>query len=333
MKTVRIAVASLALSLLGCGEPSSDTTEPEDGPPASLTEISLPGDALFPEGIAVDDEGGFYVGSLTDGSILHFVAGEQEPQVLVPSGDLQTRAIGSAVGMIVDGSEDLLWVCDGGGLMGERAPAVVGVDTADGAVVVRHPLPGGAGLCNDLAQDAAGNLYATDSYNPRVVRIAASDRRTEGSAVDWATREDWAVEPGQIGLNGLDVLGDSLYVVHTSNNAVYRIALQDEPGPAIPLTLDRVPNGLDGLKVAGDGSLVFVEGYADQITRIELLDGDRGRLSVLEDGLDGPTTFAFFADSAWIVEGQLPHLFDPMAGPPSLPFQVVRLPLDPELVP
>lgn len=54
---------------------------------------------------------------------------------------------------------------------------------------------------------------------------------------------------------------------------------------------------------------------------------------MLADDRDGPTTFAFFAGSAWIVEGQRPHLFDPMAGPPSLPFRVVRRDLDPSLVP
>jgi len=333
MKTLHATVSCLLLSLAATACAAPEPTPAEDWPPATLDEIALPGDQLFPEGIAIGEDGTFYVGSLTDGSLLRLRPGQAEPEIFVPGGELEARTLGSAVGMIVDAAQDVLWVCDGGGLMGERTSAVVGISLPDGAEAVRHPLPGGTGLCNDLAQYAEGNLYATDSLGPRLVRIAADARLDDDAAEEWIVNEAWAVEPGQFGLNGIDVRGDTLFVAHTQQNAVYRVPRSaTAASDVVRIELDPTPNGLDGLKIAGDGSLVFVEGYADQLTRI-VLDGDRGRLEVLEDDLDGPTTFAFFADSAWIVEGQLPHLFDPMAGPPNLPFRVVRRELDPALLP
>jgi sugar lactone lactonase YvrE len=334
MKTFRTPVTLLALSLLAAGcanERSNDDTAAL----AAMGEVDLPGEQLFPEGVAIADDGTLYVGSLTDGSILQVLPGDEQPQVLVPTGEIMDRAIGSTVGLLVDDSLDVLWACDGGGLMGERSPAVVGISRDDGTVMARHEFPGNTGLCNDIAQDADGNLYASDSFSPRLVRVDADKRMSDGSAKDWATFDAWAVEPGQFGLNGLDVMGDQLYVAHTQNNAVYRVPVQADgsAGTVATLRLDRTPVGLDGLKAAGDGSLVFVEAYANAITRIELLPGDSGALEVIEDELDGPTTFAFYGDSAWIVEAQLSHLFDPMSGPPSLPFQVVRRELAPELMP
>src|SRR6187431_1952477 len=43
----------------------------------------------------------------------------------------------------------------------------------------------GSGFCNDMTMDAEGNLYATDSWYPRILRLPAG-----GDAL-----EQWAVDP------------------------------------------------------------------------------------------------------------------------------------------
>jgi sugar lactone lactonase YvrE len=339
-----LPIALLASAGCTSGATGADTaaTEPSSTAP---TAIALPGDALFPEGIAARSDGTLFVGSLTDGSVLRIPPGQTEAvspagplappvEVFVPAGALGERALSSAVGMLADEGLDVLWVCDGGGVDFSRETAIVGFSLDDGGQVVRHPLPGGVGLCNDLALDGAGNLYASDSFVPRIVRVPAALRTTDGSAEDWASDPAWAVEPGGFGPNGLAVAGDQLYVAHTANNAVYAVAIGGDgsAGAARALALDRTPDGLDGMKLAGDGGLVFVENYAGQLVHIAL-DGGAGGLDTLQDGLDGPTTFAFARGSAWVVEGQLEHLFFPDAGPPSLPFRVVEVPLDEALLP
>lgn len=319
----------LALTVLlsfACTVSEADEDEADEAGQGQMNAaIELPGEAFYPEGIAIDGDANIYIGSLTEGSVQVLRAGEGAVETLVASGAPDERSVGGAVGMLHDDALGVLWVCDAGGFITgtERPTALVGVDSSSGAVVARHVLAGG-GLCNDMTLDAAGNLYVSDSFNPRVLRLAADDRLGEDALVDWASFEDWAVEPGGFGLNGLDVDGDLLWVSHTDKGAIYRVPIVDEaPGDIVELDLDRVPAGIDGLKTDANGDIVFVEGYAELITRVEV-DGDSGQLTTLSLGaLDGPTTFALSGTGAWIVEGQLPHLLDPSLGPPNLPFQAV----------
>lgn len=291
--------------------------------PYTLEGFDLPGERFFPEGIAVDSKGNFYVGSLSNGQVVRLQAGEEKVEEFSPAG-----VIATAAGLLVDESAGLLWVCDSS--LNEGKTAIVGLALAGGAVRVRHAFAGTSTLCNDLALDGAGNLYATDSFSPRILRVAADRKLVQDSAVEWATHAPWAVQPGQFGLNGIAVKGNDLYVAHTQNNAVYRVPIASggAAGAVVQLTLNRTPNGLDGMKLAADGNLVFVEGYANSLTHIALGAGDTGTLRVLTDTLNGPTTFVFFASSAWVAEGQLSKLFNPAAGAPTLPFRVRRVQLE-----
>jgi sugar lactone lactonase YvrE len=303
------------LGVLACG------SEPK--PPYSLEGFNLPGETFYPEGIAVASDGTFYVGSLSNGQVVRLPAGKETVEEFSPPG-----VIATAAGLLVDENLGLLWVCDSS--LNQGKTAIVGLALAGGAVRVRHAFAGTSTLCNDLALDAAGNLYATDSFSPRILRVAADRKLVQDSAVEWATHAPWAVQPGQFGLNGIAVKGSDLYVAQTQNNAVYRvpIAAGGAAGAVTPLTLNRTPNGLDGMKLAEDGNLIYVEGYANSLTHIALGAGDTGTLRVLTDVLNGPTTFALFAGSAWVAEGQLSKFFNPSAGSPTLPFRVRRVQLE-----
>ena len=70
------------------------------------------------------------------------------------------------------------------------------------------------GFCNDITIDAAGNVYATDSWYPRVLRLA-------NGGAGGATLTNWLVNTtvfpvGQWQLNGIDAdpSGNYLYVVN-----------------------------------------------------------------------------------------------------------------------
>jgi len=314
-----LMLASL-LSTLAC----SSKDAPPPAPPYSLEGFALPGETFFPEGVAVAADGTFFVGSLSNGQIVRLPAGKEVVEEFSPPGVLST-----ATGLLVDEALGLLWACDSS--LRQGTPTIVGLALADGAVRARHPFPtGAAALCNDLALDAAGNLYATDSLSPRILRVAADRKLQQGSAEAWATDAAWQVGPRQFGLNGIIVKGSDVYVAHTQNNAIYRIpiAAGGAVGAVVPVRLDRTPNGLDGLELAENGNLLFAEGYANSLTYISLGAGDTGTLRVLADGMEGPTTFALFAGSAWVAEGQLGKLFNPSSGSPSLPFRVRRVQLE-----
>jgi len=315
-----LMLASL-LSTLACS--SKDTPPAPPQPPYSLEGFALPGETFFPEGVAVAADGTFFAGSLSNGQIVRLPAGKEVAEEFAPPGVVST-----ATGLLVDDALGVLWACDAS--LRQSTPAIVGFALADGAVRVRHAFPAGAALCNDLALDAAGNLYATDSFSPRILRVAADRKLQQGSAEAWVTSPAWQVGPGQFGLNGIIVKGSDVYAAHTQNNALYRIpiAAGGAAGAVVSVRLDRTPNGLDGLKLAENGNLIFVEAFANSLTYIALGAGDSGTLRVLADGLAGPTTFALFAGSAWVAEGQLDKLFNPSAGAPSLPFRVRRVQLE-----
>ncbi len=304
--------------LLGAGCSFQDDL----APPYSLDGFDLPGEDFYPEGVAVAPDGSFYVGSLGTGKIARLAPGEATVVEFSPRDTLDT-----AVGMVVDEALDTLWVCDAS--LSEAASAIVGLSLSNGSELVRHAFPAPPALCNDLALDDAGNLYATDSFAPRILRIAADRKTQEDSAEEWVADPIWAVEPGQFGLNGIAVHGADLWVAHTQQNALYHLMVTPEgmPGAVTRVALDRTPNGLDGLEATGDDTLIFAEGYANSLTEIALGADGTGTLRVVTSQLDGPTTFALFAGSAWVAEGQLDSLFDPSAPEPTLPFRVTRVEL------
>ncbi|WP_394850991.1 hypothetical protein LZC95_26730 [Pendulispora brunnea] len=289
----------------------------------------LPGADFFPEGITTTRDGSFFVGSVRTGAILRRGPGSRQFDVFVSGGDPAVRQVQTAEGLLVDEASGVLWVCDGGAPPSHPS-AVLGLSLQDGHTVVRHPFPEREAFCNDLTMDDEGALYASDSFAPRILRVAALDKLVNAKAVVWATDRRWEVMPGEYGLNGLAYLQGNVYAVHTQHNELFRIPLtpQGTAGESVAVSLDRPLTRPDGIEIAADGSLLIVESGANRLVRAEL-QGDRGAISVLATGFEGPTTFALFADSAWVVEGQLDHLADQK---PRLPFRIVRQVLDGALV-
>jgi hypothetical protein len=254
-----------------------------------------------------------------------------------------TSGLAGVVGMIVH--EGALWVCHSSPAATDPLAEIVAFDLESGDELVRHPFPTddgdleqGSGFCNDLAFDATGNLYATDSFgdsatNPsgtresRIIRVPADDLMTEGSAEVWLEHASFAVSDMAFGLNGIDADGDDrIVVVRSSGGEISEIPIESDgsAGDPVPLTTSMDLEGGDGLKLE-DGAILLVQ--QSTLTRVALPGGAVTLLSPTELSTEFLTTFAVFGGAAWVVEGQLDHLlgFDP--SPPELPFRVVRVPL------
>jgi hypothetical protein len=302
------AAATLSLGLAACAE------EPL-GPAGDR--LALPGDTFYPEGVAFDHDGRMFVSSIPTGQIVRVDAGASSAVELVPPGTLGT----SAVGLLMARAGDLLWLCDGTyGL--PRAPAVIGIDPETGAERVRHHFPaqrdgGTAGLCNEIAEDGAGNLYASDSFGARIIRIAAADRTTPDRAAVWAEGPELGAP--MFGVNGIAFDGaSSLLAVNTTTGALLRIGLAD--ARIAPVALARPLVGPDGLRLAKPGRAIVVEQGMGAVSAIDLATG---AIDVLAEGLRDPTSLDLVDGEAWVSEGQLRHLFDMSA--PELPFQVLQI--------
>jgi sugar lactone lactonase YvrE len=203
-----------------------------------------------------------------------------------------------------------------------------GYDLATADVVASHEFPGSS--CNDIALDAAGNLFATDPFAHEIVFIAAEDALSDQPAEVWLADPAFELPEGQISVNGLvfDPEG-TLYVGSYDGNELYRVPVVEDgdPGAVEVVAIDGDPlAGPDGIQWHEDG-LLIVENTAGRLSHFTFDDEGEAARSVLADGLDFPATAAVTADGVWTSEAQTDVLLGIDPGPPTTPFQVVRVPL------
>ena len=296
---------TMALVAAGCAG--------EEPPPG----IVIPGDAVFPEGIAVDNAtGDLYVGSTSDGTIFRAAAGAAKFEEFLPAGaDGRT----AATGLKVDPAGRLFVAGRTTGLL-----FVYDLDTRE--LVSSLEAPGeGDTLVNDLTftTDAA---YVTDSYRDVIYRIPLDDGAPEKMQA-WLNLEDTVVPTGDgFGLNGISASDDGRYLitVHTDTGELFRIDTRSREVRPVELGEETLPTG-DGLLL--DGTTLFVvQEEPGQVVPIELsndlLHGEL-RHGAGGDSLDFPTTLAETDGTIYVVNSQLNDAPDN----PTPPFTVTELPV------
>jgi sugar lactone lactonase YvrE len=298
---------------------------------------------FFPEGVAVDKNGNFYVGSMELGAIYRATAKDAEAMPFIAPDT--TNKLVSVIGLFADDAHDLLYVCSsdaGNSPQTGMAPAAIkAFSLPDGAFVASYDWPafsgaalpadktkGVTGFCNDMTVDASGNLYATDSWYPRILRLPAG-----GTAL-----EEWVVSPvfpqDQWHLNGIDIdqSNDTLYVVENHPGALYTVPIMSDgkPGTVTQVTTSRALLSPDGLKVVAPNLLVTAEGgnAGGGVAYIRMAAG-AGTVEEVIKGFDQVATFALHQASAWVVENQGNHFWGPKDNGPDAtpPFRLVEVPL------
>ena len=278
----------------------------------------LPGDAVFPEGIAVHEAAGtFYVGASAGGAIF---------EADIESGDVRVFSDGDlpmALGMTVD-DHGRLFVA--GGMSGQ----VAAYDLDGGELLATWTVadPDGAFVNDLVAHD--GSVYVTDSYRPVLYRI---DAGPDADFADGELEEHLSFEgsPFQYveGFNANGIVptpdGQALIVVQSATGQLYRIGLDEGSVTVVASNQAPVFAG-DGL-VLLDHVLWVVQNEFEQIVPLRLTpDGFEARGDgppLRDDAFAFPTTAAAFDGSLFVVNSQ----FDRQGDEPELPFQVVRVPL------
>src|SRR5574341_548174 len=194
--------------------------------------IIIPGDRCFPEGVTVAQDGTFYVGSMYEGCIMKVPPGARAAEPFIEAG---ANGLVSVLGLYADDARGILWACSadaGNGKLAGSAPVGIrAFDLKSGAAKGNYDFPGG-GFPNDLTVDDRGNVYVTDSWTPRVLRLQEG-----GSALEeWINDPQLGVE--QWSLNGIDFDRDSrvIYVVNQRAGKLFRIAVKPD-GSAGVVTL------------------------------------------------------------------------------------------------
>lgn len=281
----------------------------------------IPGDQVFPEGVAFDRRTGFfYVGSTTDGTIFRGHLRRPKLQPFLPGGaDGRTTAIGMKVDRrgrlyVAGGGTGQMWVYDTG-----TRELVRRFDTG-----LRSDT-----FINDLTLDRRGNAYFTDSLHPVLWRVPAravrpSDSTGEAEPFLEFTGTPAEYQPG-FNLNGIVTTPDGRHLLTVASNTgrLFRIGLAGRSVAEVPVTGGQLVAG-DGLELLG-GLLFVVRNQFELVTTVRLGGGSGRVISEYTDPeFRFPTTAAYARGRLLVVNAQ----FDRReTGDPVLPFTVASVPV------
>jgi sugar lactone lactonase YvrE len=302
VKRAVVLAAALVAALLAVAGAGADSKP---------TAYTLPGNAVFPEGVAFEQQtGSFFATSTSDGTIFRGDIKKPAAAVFLPA---HTDGRDSAIGLESD-RRGLLWVAGG------NTGLIFSYSTRTGALGGKFDT-GSGGFLNDVAVTRNGDAYVTDSFRPTLWRVA----RGASTADAWL---DFTGTPIQYGdgfhLNGIVATPDDRYLIVTQTNTggLFRIDTRTKEIVRIA-----------GVTVAGDGlqlrgrTLWAIAGGA--IVKVAL-NGNftSGRVvsTTTDPSFNSPTTNAIARGRMLVVNSQFAAR---TAGtPPTLPFTIssVRIP-------
>ncbi len=283
----------------------------------------------YPESVAAGADGAMYVSSWRQGAVARLDGAGGAATVLVAPA---ANGLANGQGVLVDAGRRLLWV--GSAAFGFSSvpltpSALKSYDLDSGAARASYPLPpgagGGAGQCNDVAQDAAGTLYVTDSAQPRVLRL----RQGEAALQTWAADAAFAVGAQGYALNGIAIDRDQVYLSAVAAAPyLLRVGVNGDgsAGAAARIALPRALKNADALRLAGPGRLVIFESntfgadgpYGGQIT-LARLAGEGATLQTIVAGLNEPSSGAVAGGRVYFIESKFALLFKHQDNDAALP--------------
>jgi sugar lactone lactonase YvrE len=327
--SILASVLALALSgASGCDEP------PPNNLPSTYT---IPGDAVYPEGITADAERGtYYVSSLATGAVFRGNLNQANASVfLQPGQDGRTVSLGLNLDrtrnrlFVSGGATGLAFVYDtnNGQLLGRFSTGVTPSTDPNAPTT----------FVNDVVVLPNGDAYFTDSIVPTLFRLPAS---AIGQGTNTQPLEAWlnfngtafAYQSGtdlisSINANGITKSPDGQYLIvaQTNTGKLFRIIVATQL--VTEITGVNVPGG-DGLVVNGT-TLYAVHMQTPPIVRINMAadfsSGTDSPLPSQPTGLLAPTTAAPAGNRLLVVNSQIDRLFGGTA--PVTPFTVTAVTL------
>lgn len=285
----------------------------------------LPGDRVYPEGIAADPRTGtMYAGSWKDGTVYRMRPGHRTAEVFLPAGADGRR---TANGLKTDRA-GRLWVTD-------SSSGVAVYDARSRALLARFVVPGdGARFVNDLAVAPDGAVYLTDSSRAVVYEVTPRDLdAARGGTGTLSPRFDLSDvlephEPADFTLNGIvvdptgrflltdDMLGGDLYRLDLATGAIRKVALSGGD-----------MRNADGLELQ-EGRLWTANNVDNVLTRWRVEpDGTRARLerTLADSSLQVPTTLVRRHGTLYVVRSQFDKGGPLGEGTPEIPFTVAAV--------
>lgn len=294
---------------------------PEVTPEAMAVEgIVIQRDFFTPEGIEynpVSEQ--FLVGSIAEGDV-YSVADDGTVTPFVQDDDLL-----ASIGIRVDAEHNRLLVTNTDPTpffdptaLGNIALGIYDLTTGERLYMadLQSVAPEGRHVVNDVAVDADGNAYVTDSFSPVIYKVDM-----EGNPSIFI--EDPALGNEFFGLNGIAYHPDGyLIVALTGAGALLKVPL-DDPKNVTPVELEQ-PIGGDGMIFDGEGNLLVVGGGAAQVV-VKLTSEDDWASATVAGSFTTSqlvTTVTVRDEAAYVLYTS----FDP--NPPPNSYQIVEVTFD-----
>jgi hypothetical protein len=247
-----------------------------------------------PESLTVAPGGVLIVGSASTPFVYKVPAGSSRAEKFI---DASKEGPGTFFfGMLADASTNTLWTCQltpvPDTTPARRHTALRGFDLSTGEPKVRWNLPGDNNVCNDFSVGPDKALYITDTPNAKIYKLAPGA----------STATLFLEHPSLKGIDGITFLGTTLYVNNVMTNHIYRIPVDasGKAGEPIDISLDQPVQGPDGMRAA-NGKLFVAENHGGKISFVTV-DGDKGRVTVMKEGLKTPTGVEPAGDTLWVTE-------------------------------
>lgn len=315
---------------------------------AQRIEFSPDTAGAYPEGIAWNPRAGAFLVSSLRGGLLGLV---------YPDGRYRRFSIGKGLittsGMLVDAERNRVLVCNedvGVSLSSvpgtrNRVAQVLEFNLDTGALQQTYDLSSlsrGPTLANDLALDAQGNIYVTDSFQPQIYKIDRATRQVSilvRSARLMPADAPAAAQGTQPYLNGIVYHPDGyLIAADYTRGLLWKVTLDSAPAIS-EIRLPQRLKGPDGLRLKNAHELVIVQSFpgakGSMSGDVTLLSSNDGWASAYITAvatppeLDGPTGAALRDGEVWVVNSRYPRLFaDVSQAERTRTFSIVRVALE-----
>lgn len=274
--------------------------------------IELPTNFQYPNGITQASNGTLYVGSIVSGQILQ-IAPDGKQEIFFPG----SEDVFAATSLRLDEQRGILW---------GTSPDFLGVKNADGEIirrphrvfaldirtgkVLRSLLMPNNGFGNDLALDADGGVYITDSFNPQIYYLAPGANQLE----TWIENELFRPNSEKIGLAGIARNSSGITIVGMySAGKLLKITNQPQDSVVEVIPLERQLENPDGMQFTDDGLLLLTEGAMEtgdgRLVRIDVLSSatEPKLIETLVSGLESPVNLTTLNRNVWVTESRIRH--------------------------
>jgi sugar lactone lactonase YvrE len=175
-------------------------------------------------------------------------------------------------------------------------------------------------VCNDVTVAKDGSVYASDTQNGRILKLAQGG----------GTLEPWGADEALKGIDGIAFSSDgALFANNVQKNTLLHIdiARDGRMGAVTVLKLDEKLGGPDGMRLVGGRRFLLAEGTTGRISEV-ILSNDSATLRPLRVGLVSSPGVTLVGRTAYAIEGKIGYLVDPaLRGKDPGPFKIYAIPL------